>query len=90
MKITISDIANRISWRPPGRRSVHGAVRGATESPIHYRDSRCQIGPLPDALKPDFQGVRAHWNRGFMAFPLAWRTRTVVLAWLAGRKSVSG
>jgi hypothetical protein len=26
-------------------------------------------GPVPDAMKPGFQGVRAHWNRGFMAFP---------------------
>jgi hypothetical protein len=38
-----------------------------------------KIGPLPDALKPDFQCVRTHWNRGFIAFQLARRTRTVVL-----------
>jgi hypothetical protein len=38
-----------------------------------------KIGPLPDALKPDFQCARTHWNRGFMAFRLVRRTRTVVL-----------
>ncbi|MGH3846211.1 MAG: hypothetical protein ACRDS0_33050 [Pseudonocardiaceae bacterium] len=38
-----------------------------------------KIGPLPDALKPDIQCVRTHWNRGFMAFQLARHTRTVVL-----------
>ena len=37
------------------------------------------IGPLPDVLKPDIHGVSTHWNRGFMAFQLARRTRTVVL-----------
>jgi hypothetical protein len=29
------------------------------------------IGPAPHALKSDFQGVRTHWIRGFMAFQLA-------------------
>ena len=38
-----------------------------------------KIGPLPDALKPDFQCARTHWIRGFMAFRLARRTRAVVL-----------
>ncbi|MGH3161265.1 MAG: hypothetical protein ACRDOC_05225 [Streptosporangiaceae bacterium] len=38
-----------------------------------------KIGPLPDALKPDFQCVRTHWIRGFMAFQLARHTRTVML-----------
>ncbi|MGH3174229.1 MAG: hypothetical protein ACRDPF_10265 [Streptosporangiaceae bacterium] len=38
-----------------------------------------KIGPLPDALKPDFQCVRTHWIRGFMAFRLDRRTRTVML-----------
>jgi hypothetical protein len=38
-----------------------------------------KIGPLPDALEPDFQCVRTHWNRGFMAFQLVRRTRTVML-----------
>ena len=34
--------------------------------------------PLPDALDPGFQCARTHWIRGFMAFQLARRTRTVV------------
>ncbi|MGH3179483.1 MAG: hypothetical protein ACRDPF_37110 [Streptosporangiaceae bacterium] len=38
-----------------------------------------KIGPLPDALEPGFQCVRTQWNRGFIAFRLAWRTRTAVL-----------
>ena len=38
-----------------------------------------KIGPLPDALEPGFQCVRAHWIRGFMAFQLVRRTRTVML-----------
>jgi hypothetical protein len=37
------------------------------------------IGPLPDAMEPDIQGVRTHWIRGFMAFHLAERTRAVML-----------
>jgi hypothetical protein len=31
-----------------------------------------RIGPLPDAMKLDIHGVGTHWNRGFMAFQLAW------------------
>jgi hypothetical protein len=34
---------------------------------------------MPDAMKPDFQGVRAHWNQGFIAFRKARRTRIVML-----------
>jgi hypothetical protein len=37
------------------------------------------IGPRPDALEPGFHCVRTHWIRDFMAFQLAWRTRTVML-----------
>ena len=42
------------------------------------------IGPLPDAcrtdaMKPGFHCVRTHWIRGFMAFQLVRRTRTVML-----------
>jgi len=36
-------------------------------------------GRLPDALKPDIQCARTHWIRGFIAFQLARRTRTVLL-----------
>ena len=36
------------------------------------------LGPLPNALDPGFQCVRTHWIRGFMAFRLARRTRTVM------------
>ena len=30
-------------------------------------------------MKPDFHSVRTHWIRGFIAFQLARRTRTVLL-----------
>jgi hypothetical protein len=30
-------------------------------------------------MKPDFQGVRTHWNQGFMAFRKARRMRIVML-----------
>ena len=33
----------------------------------------------PDAMKPGFHGVRSDWIRGFMAFQLARRTRTLML-----------
>jgi hypothetical protein len=49
-----------------------------------------KIGPLPDAVEPDFQCVTTHWirgltallrtgtrNPGFIAFQLARRTLTV-------------
>jgi hypothetical protein len=38
-----------------------------------------RIGPVVDAMKPDFQGVSTHWNQGFMAFRKARRTRIVML-----------
>ena len=42
-----------------------------------------KIGPLPDALPdaldPGFHCARPHWIRGFMAFQLARRTRSVML-----------
>ena len=34
---------------------------------------------LPDALDPGFHGVRTPWIRGFMAFRLVRRIRTVML-----------
>ena len=42
------------------------------------------ISPLPDAMKPGIHCVRTHWIRGFMAFWLVRRIRTVwlmVRAW---------
>ena len=48
---------------------------------------RLEIGPLPDALKPGFQCARTHWNRGFMAFQLVRRTRTMVLMVPVGPES---
>jgi hypothetical protein len=36
-------------------------------------------------MKPDFQGVRAHWNQGFMTFRKARRTRIVMLM-IPGRR----
>jgi hypothetical protein len=38
-----------------------------------------KLGPGPDAMEPDIHGVRTQWIRGFMAFGLARRTRTVRL-----------
>jgi hypothetical protein len=38
-----------------------------------------KVSPAPDAMKPDFQGVATHWNRGFIAFRQVWRTRIVML-----------
>ena len=37
------------------------------------------IGPLPDAMKPGIHCVTTHWIRGFMAFWLIQRIRTVML-----------
>jgi len=34
---------------------------------------------LPNEVEPGFHCVRTHWIRGFIAFMLARRTRTVVL-----------
>jgi hypothetical protein len=36
------------------------------------------IGLLPDAVESGFHCVKTHWIRGFMAFRLVRRTRTVV------------
>jgi hypothetical protein len=44
-----------------------------------------RVGPGADAMKPDFQGVRAHWNQGFMTFRKAGRTRIVMLM-IPGRR----
>jgi hypothetical protein len=38
-----------------------------------------RVGPVANAMKPDFQGVRTHWNQGFMAFRKARRMRIVML-----------
>ena len=27
-----------------------------------------RAGPVPDAMKPDFEYVLTHWNQGFMAW----------------------
>jgi hypothetical protein len=37
-----------------------------------------RVGPLADAMKPDFQGVRTHWNQGFMTFRNDRRTLIVM------------
>jgi hypothetical protein len=37
------------------------------------------VGPAPDAVKPDFQGVTTHWIQGFMAFGQVQRMRIVML-----------
>jgi hypothetical protein len=38
-----------------------------------------KIGLPLDALDPGFQCVRTHWIRGFMAFQLVRRTRSMML-----------
>ena len=40
---------------------------------------RTAAGRAPDAMKPGIHCVTAHWNRGFIAFQLARRTRAVML-----------
>jgi hypothetical protein len=37
------------------------------------------IGVLPDAMEPGIHCVRTHWIRGFIAFQLTRRTRSVML-----------
>ena len=37
------------------------------------------IGLLPDAMEPGIHCVRTHWIRGFMAFQLVPRMRTVMV-----------
>ena len=37
------------------------------------------IGPRPDNMKPGIHRVGTHWIRGFMAFQLVRRLRTVML-----------
>jgi hypothetical protein len=46
---------------------------------LGQRKSIMTIGPLPNAMKPGFHGVRTHWIWGFMTFELARRTRSVML-----------
>jgi hypothetical protein len=41
------------------------------------------VGFRPDAVKPGFHRARTQWIRGFMAFKLPRRTRTVILMVLA-------
>jgi hypothetical protein len=43
-----------------------------------------------DAMKPGFHCVRTHWNRGFIAFQLTWRTRNVRLMVPVGPESGFG
>ena len=38
-----------------------------------------RAGPVPDAMKPDFQGVLTRWVQGFMAFRQLWRPHIVML-----------
>ena len=50
----------------------------STVCPVRFK-LIMKIGPLPDAMEPGFHCVRAHCIRGFMAFQLARRTRSVLL-----------
>ena len=40
---------------------------------------RTSAGRQPDVLEPEFHGARTRWIRGFMAFRLARRARSVML-----------
>jgi hypothetical protein len=42
-------------------------------------EDRSAAGRLPGALDPGFHCVTTHWIKGFMAFQLVRRTRTVLL-----------
>jgi len=44
---------------------------------------------VQNEMKPDFQCVRAHWIRGFMAFPKGWPGRSVMLMVLVRSESGS-
>jgi len=50
------------------------AAAGRSETGLSLRWAHC-----PNAMKPGFHCVRAHWIRGFITFQLARRTRTVLL-----------
>src|SRR6478752_4980856 len=52
--------------------TVHLVIAGWTSR-------SCRPSSMPDAMEPGFHGVGTRWNRGFMAFQLARRTRTVML-----------
>ena len=61
----------------PERRDIKSSRQQARRADASHSDFT--IGPLPDAMEPGFHWVRTHWNRGFIAFQLARRTRTVML-----------
>jgi hypothetical protein len=42
-------------------------------------EDRSAAGRLPNEVEPGFHCARTQWDRGFIAFQLARRTRTVVL-----------
>ena len=48
---------------------------GAERFTISLADT--PFGPLPHAVKPGFHCARTHWIRGFVAFLLGRRARTV-------------
>jgi hypothetical protein len=61
--------------------SRHSWRQNALDPGFHcVRTHGLDRGPLrqTDALDPGFHGARTRWIRGFMAFQLARRTRTVV------------
>jgi hypothetical protein len=62
-------------------------VRSVSQSHQHHQqripgqlEFIMMTGPLPDAMKPGTHCVLTHWIRGFIAFQLTRRTRTVLLA----------
>ena len=62
---------------PVGRRA---SAKGNTGHISTTSYERTAAGRPPDAMEPGFHSVRTRWIPGFMAFQLARRTQTVLLA----------
>ena len=79
-----------VTVHDPGRRPAGSHQQSRQPRRRRALQPGRSIGPRPDAMKPDIQGVRTHWNRGFMAFKRVRRRRSVVLMVLAWPESGFG
>jgi len=57
----------------------HAVLSGTHGAIVTKFQSRTRV---PDAVNPDIQCVRTHWNRGFITFRRVRHARTVVLMML--------